>query len=82
MVSNFLFHLDNDNMTGDYRSSDRDVQRDRLLSSIGDLGQVESVEFGQWTGIIAKFRAAIRSLVPLGYEDEAGFHVGVMSSEE
>ena len=34
------------------------------------------------TRIIAKFRAGLRSHVPLGYEDEAGSHLGIMSSEE
>jgi hypothetical protein len=65
-------------MTDDYQSSDRNVQRDGPLSGSGDPGE----GFLHLAGIIAKFRAAIWSHVPLGYEDETGFHVGVMSPEK
>jgi hypothetical protein len=34
------------------------------------------------TGIIAKLRAALKSRIPLGYEDETGFHKGAIPSEE
>jgi hypothetical protein len=68
-------------MTDDYQSPDRDVQRDESLSC-GDTGRVESGEIERWNGIFAKFLAVIRSCVPLGYEDETGFHVGVMSPEK
>jgi hypothetical protein len=33
-----------------------------------------------FTGIFAKMRAAIEAYLPLGYEDETGFHFGVKSA--
>lgn len=33
-------------------------------------------------GIIAKLRNLLESHVPLGYQDEAGFHLGVKKSRE
>ncbi len=33
-------------------------------------------------GIIAKLRALIKDHVPLGYQDETGFHFGVQQSHE
>ncbi|MGO8836306.1 MAG: hypothetical protein ACLQAH_14910 [Limisphaerales bacterium] len=36
---------------------------------------------GVW-GIVAKLWKAIRIEIPIGYQDEAGFHVGVKSAEE
>lgn len=35
---------------------------------------------GVW-GIVAKLRKAIRIEIPIGYQDEAGFHVGVKSAD-
>ena len=69
-------------MADENQSSDRNVQRDESLSCGGDPGHVESGEIGYRDGIIAMLLAAIRSHVPLGYEDETGFHVGVMSPEK
>jgi hypothetical protein len=63
-------------MTDGYQFRDRKVRPD------GDTGHAPTEEFGSLAGIIAKFRAAIRSRVPLGYEDETGFHVGIMSPEK
>jgi hypothetical protein len=68
-------------MTDGYQSSDGDVQRARPFSCGGKRGHVESGEIGHWNGIIAKFLAVLRSHVPLGYEDETGFHTG-MSPEK
>jgi hypothetical protein len=69
-------------MATGYQSSDGDVQRDGPASSGGDPGQVKSVGIRHWNEIIARFLALIRSHVPLGYEDETGFHVGIMSPEK
>jgi hypothetical protein len=69
-------------MATGYQSSDRDVSRSEPLSRSGKLGHVQSGKIGHWDGIIAKFLVTIRSHVPLGYEDETGFHVGIMSPEE
>jgi len=33
-------------------------------------------------GIIAKLRNAMRFEVPVGYQDETGFHMGVKSAEK
>jgi len=73
---------DNENMTDDYPSSDRNDQRDEPSSFDGNRGQVESSTLGSGNGIITRFLAAIRSRVPPGYEDETGFHVGTVSPEE
>jgi hypothetical protein len=69
-------------MTDGHRSSDEDVQENGATSSDGKSGQVESGEIGRWKGILSKFLATIRSHVPLGYEDETGFHTGIVSPEK
>jgi hypothetical protein len=33
-------------------------------------------------GIVAKLRAAMKTHIPLGYQDETGFHYGVQRSHE
>ncbi len=33
-------------------------------------------------GILAKLRAAMKTHIPLGYQDETGFHYGVQRSHE
>jgi hypothetical protein len=63
-------------MSDGYQFQDGKVRPD------GDTGHGQAEECGSLAGIIAKFRAAIRSRVPLGYEDETGFHVGIMSPEK
>jgi hypothetical protein len=69
-------------MTDGYQSSDGDVQENKPTSSDGRPGQVESGKISYWNGIIAKFLTTLRSHVPLGYEDETGFHTGNMSPEK
>jgi len=69
-------------MTDGYQSSDGDVQENGPISSDDKSGQVESGEIGPWNGIIAKFLTTLRSPVPLGYEDETGFHTGIVSPEK
>jgi hypothetical protein len=63
-------------MIDGHRSSDRtgqgDDHADRSLAS----------QLSYLTGIIAKLRAALKSRIPLGYEDDTGFHIGATSSEE
>jgi hypothetical protein len=69
-------------MTDDYPSSDGNDQRDEPSSFDGNRGQVESGKIEPRNGIITRLLAAIRSHVPLGYEDETGFHVGITSPEK
>jgi hypothetical protein len=64
-----------------YQSSEGDVQQDKPSSCSDKPGHVESGKIGHWNGIISKFLTTIRSHVPLGYEDETGFHTGRMSPE-
>ena len=33
-------------------------------------------------GILAKLRATLNTHIPLGYQDEAGFHFGVQDARE
>ena len=33
-------------------------------------------------GMVAKLRAAMKTHIPLGYQDETGFHFGVQRSHE
>jgi hypothetical protein len=63
-------------MTDGYHLLDRNAQQDR------EVGHIQPEKFGYLGGIIEKFRAAFQSRIPLGYEDETGFHIGVMSPEE
>jgi hypothetical protein len=35
-----------------------------------------------FAGIIAKLRSVIASQVPLGYQDESGFHLGVKQTQD
>ncbi len=69
-------------MTDGYQSSDEDVQEYEPTSSDGKSGQVASGEIGRWNGILSKLLTTIRSHVPLGYEDETGFHTGIVSPEK
>lgn len=63
-------------MINDYRGVDSNVHGD------GNAGHAQALGDGYLEGIFSKFRAVLQSCIPLGYEDETGFHVGVMSSEE
>ncbi len=69
-------------MADGYHSSDQDVQENGPPSSDGEPGHFESAENRHWSGILSKFLIIIRSRVPLGYEDETGFHTGIMSPEK
>jgi len=69
-------------MTDGYQSSDGDVQGNGPASSDDKSWQVESGEVGHWNGIIGELLTTLRSHVPLGYEDETGFHTGIMSPEK
>lgn len=69
-------------MANGYQSSDGDVQEDGPTSGDGKPGHPVSGEISRWNGIISKFLTTIRSHVPLGYEDETGFHTGIMSPEK
>lgn len=33
-------------------------------------------------GVITKFRAAMKIQIPVGYQDQTGFHLGVQPAEE
>jgi hypothetical protein len=43
----------------------------------------DTASFGSmFRGIVAKARNAIRIEIPVGYQDEAGFHMGVKPAEK
>jgi hypothetical protein len=69
-------------MTDGYQSADGDVQENEPTSSDDKSGYVKPGNISYWNGIIAKFLTTLRSHVPLGYEDETGFHTGIMSPEK
>jgi len=42
----------------------------------------EMVSFGlMFHGIVAKLRSAVRIDIPIGYQDETGFHYGVKQAQ-
>lgn len=82
MVSHFYFLSDDWNMANGYQSSDGDVQEDAPTSGDGEPGHIKSEQISHCNGIISKLLTTIRSHVPLGYEDETGFHTGIMSPEK
>jgi hypothetical protein len=48
-----------------------------ILAQVGD-----SATKGDVGGIVAKLRKAIRIEIPVGYQDETGFHIGIKSAEK
>jgi hypothetical protein len=50
---------------------------DTILSQMGDSPAQAGV-----SGIVAKLLKAIRMEIPIGYEDETGFHTGVKPAKE
>jgi hypothetical protein len=52
------------------------AQRTGPSSGSGDSRPVHVRKFPFLAGMAAKMREAISSLLPLGYEDETGFHLG------
>jgi len=72
--SNFKNRL----MTACDQLTGRDVRPDAPPHRINDRDWTEVGEAAQSHGIFPKLLAAIRPHVPLGYEDETGFHEGVM----
>ena len=51
-------------------------QHDRPLPAGGELPLAKLDRVKYLAAIVARLRAAIGLLVPLGYEDERGFHIG------
>jgi hypothetical protein len=50
---------------------------DAILAQMGDSPAQAGV-----SGIVAKLRKAIRIEIPIGYQDETGFHMGVKPAEK
>jgi hypothetical protein len=50
---------------------------DAILEKMGD-----STAQGGVRGIIAKLRKVIRIEIPIGYQDEMGFHIGIKPAEK
>jgi hypothetical protein len=48
-----------------------------ILAQVNDSAAQDGVN-----GIIAKLRKAIRIEIPIGYQDETGFHKGVKPAEK
>jgi len=58
--------------------TDGGVPAEWVSSSNGDGLTVPAARPGSWTRIAVIWRTAINYLVPIGYEDETGFHYGEM----
>jgi hypothetical protein len=69
-------------MVNGYQSSEGDIQQSEPSHHSDKPGHVESGKIGYWNGVLSTFLTTIRSHVPLGYEDETGFHTGRMSPEK
>jgi hypothetical protein len=54
----------------------RCLERTMALPSSGSVLQTRVPEVGPAIQIIKKLRATLESRVPVGYEDETGFHYG------
>jgi hypothetical protein len=61
-------------MTTGSQQLDETNKRDKPSSSRGKIAGVYLF------GIVTRLRAAIMNRLPLGYEDEVGFHLGAKSS--
>jgi hypothetical protein len=46
----------------------------------GEALNVPTARQGTWTRLAVTWQAAVNFLVPIGYEDESGFHHGEMSA--
>jgi hypothetical protein len=57
------------------------LERTMLLPSGGDSLQAAGPEAGSAVQVITKLRASIEARVPLGYEDENGFHFGADATD-
>jgi hypothetical protein len=57
---------------------DKGVPAEWMSSSNGHGLIVPAAWPGSWTRIAVVWHAAINYLVPIGYEDETGFHYGQM----
>jgi hypothetical protein len=73
-LDGFFCHRIFRHMTTGSQRSDETNKRDKLSSSRGKNAGVYLF------GIVTKLRAAIQNRMPLGYEDEVGFHLGAKSS--
>jgi hypothetical protein len=50
---------------------------DAILAQVGDFPAQAGV-----SGVVTKLRKAIRIEIPIGYQDETGFHMGVKPAEK
>jgi hypothetical protein len=66
----FILHVLSENMIPSSQPSDTDIRRDGPPSSRSGAASVDV------SGIISRFWTAILDRVPVGYEDETGFHFG------
>ena len=64
-------------MMADSQLLESRVPKPGALSSGSDFALLLRAGVRRLAGIIAKLRTAVRFKVPVGYEDEAGFHYGV-----
>jgi hypothetical protein len=67
-------------MIADSQLAERSVEQTTGLFSVGNL-RIAWHEVSFPVRIIAKLRAAIEDRVPVGFEDETGFHYGRKASD-
>jgi hypothetical protein len=61
--------------------AERHVEQTIPSSSASNLPRIAWYEVRYPVRIIAKLRAAIEARVPVGYEDESGFHYGADATD-
>jgi hypothetical protein len=61
--------------------AERHVEQTMSSSSVGNTLRIAWHEAGYPVRIIAKLRAAIEARMPVGYEDESGFHYGADATD-
>ena len=60
----------------------RCLERTMALASNGDTRRTTGHEVGSSVRIVTKLRATLEARVPVGYEDETGFHYGADATDK
>jgi len=63
-------------MSSNGHTSRRGDQTQKILARGGRSAGAEPVRSVYWAGVIARARAFLCARVPVGYEDDLGFHFG------
>jgi len=80
MCSTFRRDVDSCNMIVDSQLAGRTVQETTLPATVSKLWFVRH-EVNLPARVMAKLRAVIEARIPVGYEDETGFHYSLKASD-